>query len=407
MTNPLGRSFLSYKRDRSEEAELLIAAQHDLGIPTWRDVDDLGGVPTEDQIKAVLRDPETANAILWLTPEVASSLMVRTVEAPEILKRARGGDAFFVVPVAAGRLGYAEAAAVLDPSFTLEDLKQWNLSKVAGDRIDFREAAGIADRVLRGRISAIHRSLPEGDPLRLALHTRKAPADPKAALILDWRHRFEGREAKPGAWEDHLLPALGRVAKAIEELAPGRRVVATGLASLPAAVALGCELLAPRRLLISWEQYRVGREPQLWDLGTSREESGFQAKCTAGSLGASDLAVLLSVADEVENAFKASRAGFPGFRAHLTIRKEGATPHDLESAGQAADLAYLVQREIRKALHGYPEITCVHLFMAVPVGLAMMIGQLLNNVPSVQTYELVADDGGKVYRPAVRLRPSI
>ena len=86
MTNPLGRSFLSYKRDRSEEAELLIAAQHDLGIPTWRDVDDLGGVPTEDQITAVLRDPETANAILWLTPEVASSLMVRDVEAPEILK---------------------------------------------------------------------------------------------------------------------------------------------------------------------------------------------------------------------------------------------------------------------------------------------------------------------------------
>ena len=66
-----------------------------------------------------------------------------------------------------------------------------------------------------------------------------------------------------------------------------------------------------------------------------------------------------------------------------------------------------LEGEIRKALHGYPEITCVHLFMAVPVGLAMMIGQLLNNVPSVQTYELVADDGGKVYRPAVRLRPSI
>ena len=64
MTNPVGKSFLSYKRVRSDEAELLIAAQHDLGIPTWRDVDNLDEAPTEEEIRRVLQDPATANAIL-------------------------------------------------------------------------------------------------------------------------------------------------------------------------------------------------------------------------------------------------------------------------------------------------------------------------------------------------------
>jgi hypothetical protein len=44
MTNPCGRSFLSYRRSQHAAAKLLIEAQHDLGIPTWQDVRDLENV---------------------------------------------------------------------------------------------------------------------------------------------------------------------------------------------------------------------------------------------------------------------------------------------------------------------------------------------------------------------------
>jgi hypothetical protein len=405
-TNPKGRSFLSYKRERKAEAELLIAAQHDLGIPTWRDLDNLDEVPTEDELRKVLRDPGTANAILWLTPEVALSDMVRKVEAPLILERAREKDGFFVVPVAAGGLDYAEAAALVDPGFTLEDLRHWNLRKVMTDPAGPKEAAEIAARVLRRRVAAIHRALPPDEPLRIALHTRKAPPDPGAALILSWLHRFEGREAKPGAWEEHLLPALRVVANVIEEEAPGRRIVASGLAAIPAAVALGAEFLAPRRLEIGWEQYTLGRPLQLWSLSETPEASGFQVRCDARELGGKDLAVLVSLTDEVEPALRSSLPVCPPFRAVLKFWKAGKPPHDLQTPGQATDLAYTLQREVRNALGEYPEITRVHLFMAVPAGLAMMIGQLLNNVSSVQTYELVPSVTGKSYRPAALLHPS-
>src|SRR5947209_12416461 len=406
MTNPLGRSFLSYKRDRKAEAELLIAAQHDVGVPTWRDVDDLDELPTEDEVRGVLRNPETANAIRWLNPEVAKSEMIRKVEAPLILERTRQDGAFFVIPVAAGGLDYGEAAAILDPGFTIEDLKQWNLRKLAADPIGPAEAAEVAMRVLRRRVAALHAVLPAGTPLKMALHTRKAAASTANSLSLRWQHRCEGREARPGAWKDFLLPALQTVAKVIEETAPGRAVEASGLASIPAITALGCEFLAPRRLQISWEQYNERRGSQLWSLNAPRESSGFQAKCEGRDLSGRDLAVLISVTDHVDPAFKVSRSDLPPFRALLRVWKGGDPPHDLENAGQAAELAYLIQKEIRKALKEYPEIVCVHLFMAVPLGLAMMIGQLLNNVNSVQTYELVSSEAGKSYRPAALLYPS-
>jgi hypothetical protein len=277
---------------------------------------------------------------------------------------------------------------------------------VAVDPIGPSDAAEIAGRVLRRRVTAIHAALPAGAPLKLVLHTRKAPASMIGALSLRWLYRCEGREARTGAWKDFLLPALQTVAKVIEETAPGRSVEATGLASIAAITALGSEFLAPRRLPISWEQYTVGREPQLWSLSAPREDSGFQIKCESRDLGGKDLAVLIAVTDHVEPAFGASRDALPAFRALLRVWKNGDPPHDLASAGQAVELAYSIQREIRKTVKEYPEIVCVHLFMAVPLGLAMMIGQLLNNVNAVQTYELVTSAAGKSYKPAALLHPS-
>src|SRR5882672_8388139 len=98
MTDPTGRSFLSYRRMRRHEAELLIAAQHDYGIPTWQDIRNLDETPTEAALRNVLLDPTTANAVLWITPEVADSPVIRTVEAPLILQRAQAGDDFFLIP---------------------------------------------------------------------------------------------------------------------------------------------------------------------------------------------------------------------------------------------------------------------------------------------------------------------
>lgn len=406
-----GRSFLSYSRSRKHEVELLIAALHDRGVPTWQDVTNLDEEQTEAAIKKTLGDPSTASAILWLTPEVSHSAFIRGIEAPLILERARRRgeqDQFFVIPVLAGGLDYSQIGDVLDPRFS-EDLRMWNLRKVDADPISPLEAAQVAKRVLDRRLEAIDRTLPEEEPLRLELFTRPSPPAFKlgTALVLDWLHRFDGRLAKPGAWDEHLLPALKDIADSVQTRAPRHKVEVTGLAAIPAATALGCSFLAPRGIRIAWRQPTPGRADQLWSIEESPEPSGFHWELISRDVNARDLAVLVSVAQNVEPGFAASCEDLPPFRAIVRVAKPGGDRYDLTTPSQASDVAQVVVAGIRRARIDYRPLGVIHLFMAVPVGLAMMIGQLLNTLGPIQTYEHLPVDAIGRYRAAALLHSGL
>ena len=84
-----GRSFLSYRRSRLNEAtRLLIEAQHDLGIPTWQDLSELAEGHTD---AALARSPcggdRLRTLLCWLTPDVEKSDVITRTELPGILKR--------------------------------------------------------------------------------------------------------------------------------------------------------------------------------------------------------------------------------------------------------------------------------------------------------------------------------
>jgi hypothetical protein len=407
MTDPTGRVFLSYRRKRLEEITLLRTALHDLGVPTWRDVDDLDEAPTVDEIDRILQAEETSGAVLWFTPEVEESVMIRQIEIPKIFERARRRDGFYVVLFIAGGLDYSTVGTVVDPRFTLEDLESWNLRKIEANPIGPRDAAQVAGFVLRRRLAGIHQALRPEEPIRLYVNTRNSKAAPPGtALSLQWSPRFTGQPARPGVWEESLLPALGRIVDEIEMSARGRSVQASGLLSIPAALALGCEMLAPRQLHITWEQYCESLPSQEWSLSAARETSGFQYRIDSQNLKARDLAVLVSVADDVEPVFAASFPRPYPFRALVRIGREAGGRCEIKSPGEAADAAFLVRDAIRQARSQIGQVGAVHLFLAVPAGLALMIGQLLNTLEAVQTYEIVDTPEGRRYRPEVLLRPS-
>jgi hypothetical protein len=407
MTDPTGRSFLSYRRSRRDEAALLIQAHHDHGIPTWQDVRNLGSVPTEDELRRVLTDPSTASAILFITPEVENSTVIREVEVPKIIKRAEARDGFFVIPVAAGGLDFPQAAEVTSNHLSAQNLIDWNMHKVPAAAIAPSHAAEIANRALVQRLEAIHRNLPQGQPLQVGLYVRRPPPfEPGTALALDWSARFAEKEATPAAWQDTLLPALERIAKAIRQSAPGRAVEAFGLPTLPAAAAFGCAFLSTSGLRASWRQVAPGRDDQLWTLAQPSEDSGFKTQITSKNPSARDIAVLISVADDTEPVFAASQKDLPPLRALVHVMRPGAYPHVIRTPGQATDVALTVQDGMRTTRREYGNIGTTHLFMAAPAGLAVLIGQLLNTFGSVQTYEHVTVDGSGRYRPAALLRPN-
>ena len=248
-------------------------------------------------------------------------------------------------------------------------------------------------------------SLPPDRPLKLQFNTRVRPAfEPGYALSLDWLPRLEKNAADPLVWRDRLLPALNEVVSAVRKEGGGRKVAAGGLASIPAAIALGAAFLAPGGQKIMWNQSTSGRPDQLWDLDAKREATGFQWQSTDDNVSATDLAVLVSVTDNVERAFAQTKATLPKFGAITRVAaSRGPGRVDVATAGQAVDIALTVIEAIREARHKYAPVSTIHLFMAVPLGVAMLIGQNLNTFGPIQTYEHERTDSIGTYRASASL----
>lgn len=129
----------------------------------------------------------------------------------------------------------------------------------------------------------------------------------------------------------------------------------------------------------------------------------------ARTVDAADIALLVSVAAEVIGDFNATSTALPALRAVISVARPASPANAVRpvlSAGQALDVAHLAIDALRTARANYQARGTVHLFLAVPVGLAMMIGQLLNTFARVQTYEHVPGDPIP-YLPAAILTPSV
>jgi hypothetical protein len=406
MTDPNGYSFLSYRRSRAEEAQKLIYAQREHGIPTWQDVSNLQFGLTETEIRKVLNDPATANGILFITPEVKDSPVIRNIEAPLILERHLNGDGFFAVPIAGGNLSFAQIEAMLGPA-AKAFISTWNIHRPACDPIDEAAAAMIAKAVLDQRLSAIHKALPTDAPFKIEVSTR-APLNRRSesALAIDLQHLFNGRLAAPGAWQDIILPAFDRVVRALQVNGP-RSVIISGLIALPAAVALGASLLSLAGVQVAWQQKQdsFGAPSETWSLGIGRTPSGFAPVVTPCAPNGKDIALLVSVAADVSQEFRliAEQMSLP-LRAFVNIRPAVEPAGRIQlGPGEASDVAHLAVDTLRKARSDFrlPPDATAHLFLAVPAGLAFMLGQLLNTFGNIQTYEHVPGDT-RPYHPAAR-----
>lgn len=408
MTDPTGPVFLSYKRDRAAEAGLLVDALRDHGVPTWQDVSDLPSDVTETALVDVLSDPATSGAVLLATPEVERSDVIRKIEVPRIFGRAARRDGFFAVPVAAGGLGYDDMRRVLGPGLGITDIAGFNVTRAKADPFDEAFAVTVGRRALRERLSAVHRVAAAGDPLGLQVSTRSAlPKIGGVALRADLTHRFQGRHVRAGAWDQHILPAFAAIAAEVGRVAPGRAVEVSGFPALPAAVALGAAFSSLGPIRASWlqEQVKFGTAAERWSLEGADEDCGFETVLSPQSAANDDLALLVSATNDVEHDFTISSDRL-ALRAVVHVKPAAPRPPRLHlGPAQARNLACRAVDAVRTAIGELSARGTIHLFLAVPAGVAFMIGQQLNTLGRVQTYEHDPADAVP-YRPAVLLVPS-
>lgn len=412
-TDPRGKCFVSYRRSRADEACLLVESLRDLGVPTWQDIENLPEESTEDALRRTIEDPTISSAILWITPEVEHSPIIRQIEAPGFLNRARNRDGFYVVPVLAGGVDFSNAGIAVDPRFTLEDVPGWNLHKAKGEidpltgeaRVRAPVAASVACKVLRRRVETIHAIVPAEQPLVLRSSTRTPPARATAVdLVFDWRHRFDGRHAKPGAWNAHIGPALRTASDAILEFASTRRIVCEGHVPLAGAASLGAAFLQPLGFRAAWRQEIQGRDAQEWSLANTPTPVALSVSETAGHIAANELAVLVSINANAEGGFAASRPDLPAFRSIVHVHGPDKKPVHFASGGEAVSAAKQVIEAIKEARDRTRYTGTTHLFICGPNGLAFLIGQLCNQFMPLQTYEFDPEDRGGRYAPAALIR---
>ncbi len=403
-TDPTGKCFVSYRRSCLPDVEKIVDAMLDLGVPPWQDRRDLTSQPLAAALRTALDAPDTAGALLWISEDVDQSPAILEIEAPRMLARARRDPAFFAELWLAGGLDYARAAEVFRPAGMVDNIAAaWHLERarttsltttVDGESsttrqgIDDAEAMRIAARLLARRLQKVHECLPAGQPLRILFNAHAEANEgfvPGFAVQINWSRHFAHRFAPPAVWEGRLLPALDMVARAARAAAPRRPVLGEGRATLTACLALGRAFREVGDIPFGWVQKPSGAT---WRLSEGSTDSGFCVEALRDQrLGARDLGIFVSVTGDVEPAVRATPE-LPPFRAVVSVRPgDGSVRRDLGTAGEAAHLARLVADAVRTARHELKVIERTHLFLAGPNGLAVLLGQQLNALGPVQTYE--------------------
>lgn len=402
-TDPTGTVFLSYKRKQLETAEALEQSLHEHGVPTWRDVTDLRTEPTVPELRQVLEDPETASGIALVSDDIVESDVILKLELPKFAERVKNDDGFFVVVALAPGIDYSEAETILATSPVAHDLGDWNMKKINDNVGDPQATEDVVQAVLKRRLQEIHRATPPQRPIECSLDTYEAPAyDPKPAIAVDWSAHFREEHPSQPVWDERLVPALTTVTDHLNQHMIGRSVRFRGSAHLPAAFALGHRLPTTRRLQATWmQQNPADGSYEPWDLGTETEPSGLEAEYTEKDVSASDLAVLVNISDEVRNEFGRTKSRLPNFNGVLDLSLTEERRTHL-SPPQAAHAAEVFKEAVRDALNHPWKTSTIHLFMAIPAGLAFLFGQQSNTLPPLQTYLLNTEE--RKYEPSALLK---
>jgi hypothetical protein len=194
--------------------------------------------------------------------------------------------------------------------------------------------------MLGTRLRAIARSA--NQRLRLSVNTRDRPAfDPSFALRLDWAPDFAERASDEVPWESTLLPALKSLSEVVIPHARDRGIALSGFLSLPTAVALGSAFVETAGVPVDWHQ--AGEDADApWSLSAGDEPVQASVSLRPADVAATDVAVLASITDDVENAFGETARSLPAMRVTVHLRSD-SLPLRVATPGEAATLARMIR----------------------------------------------------------------
>lgn len=229
------------------------------------------------------------------------------------------------------------------------------------------------------------------------------PHPEDATVTLDWVDLFDGetpftrrRPRDPTAWETRMRPELRTAADRLRTLGC-QRVLVRGALRLPTWFTVGNTCAAVTGMAVASQQ-----GGQLWSADEpAAGDSRLTVQETPIGQGG-DLAVALAITtdptDDVHAYLAAARLPV-GTLVTLTPAA-GAGNQAITGPGHAVAVALAVRDEVRRRARA-TGAQRLHLFLACPGGLALLLGHWWNRVPTTQLYEDLG--AGRGYTPAFLL----
>jgi hypothetical protein len=257
------------------------------------------------------------------------------------------------------------------------------------------------------QVIAEHRLAVEHDEdprLCLWIHgwARHSYAHPPTMQI-DWTAYFDRKERRiPTSedWQATLLPQLAD-ARSFCEGAHAGFVDIRGLLPLSAALAVGAALPTVAGYRLRYEQSIQG-QPALWRSDTAPSNLTWHTEVLRQGGPGSDSLVALAISGDmrtdVERLLAASDTEFGRvlIATPATGASDSALRHDADAVALANEGRKLLKRERQN--EGARRI---HLILYAPAGFALFLGQRLNAIGTIVTYERTQDGG---YQPSVILQ---
>jgi hypothetical protein len=385
--------FLSYAREDTDFVKDLQLRLNVRGIRSWRDVDDLlVGSPVEGEIVHAIENDVDAVAI-YITPDCLKSNFIWKTEVPAALDRHKRDPDFHIVPILQG-VSFAEVRQFCFDRH-LAGLSNFNGIVLADDgtsitweeQNDRRNQA--ARRILQAALALRLRYINADHSYEPWLCLKTFFFKPPTAnldLDLDWLKIVSEKDRlpMPQEWEQILLPALLDVKQIISEKIFSRRIHLFAKSILPIAIALGFVFRESARLTLLLEGQK-----EIWSTEAQpSEKEPLHSEFNYHDQGDPQVAVVevttsRSIKQSVADALPILGLT-PG--PHIQLELPELSRDAVRNAAHAQAIAQQVGR-ICQDLCDHHRVTHIHLFVAIPVELAVLIGHQLNALCPITLYE--------------------
>jgi hypothetical protein len=381
--------FVSYNQRNSATVNLIYQQLCVRGLRLWSDHDSNGrGVRIETSIREALATVEAA--LIYLTPESLTSRFIRLIELPALLERYQREPTFPIMLILDGVTQAQAAEAIFTTGLRLSDFGMIVLAPATDAAARASAIGAVAQQVLQ-RVLALHvrRSIAHQSLGIVLFSQSETTYSYPAPVCLNWVPLFEAGPPAAEHWHTALLPALHDLYATLSRETVRQIALRPAGAHLSVGYAFGYVFRATTGVQLWIEQTNDDQQTHWWRTDAA-PTAGDPLAVTMSSDGlvAGETTIELNIFQDVElEVYHALRLYGLTIARRIQLRPHGGPSKTAVADGaHACAIVRQVEAIIADVRRANPSAT-IHLFGAMPIGLAVLLGTRLNRCGPIQCYE--------------------